>query len=108
MMKAILLGLAAVVGSVVSCLVYLVIDIVFDLPLADYERDVWTEYGSRIFGAVGGIGGVVMGWTACVWINKPRMHVAAPSEIPPTEKAVQSRKNIRPLTWLNQAKPRHE
>ena len=76
MMKAILLGLAAVVGSVVSCLVYLVIDIVFDLPLADYERDVWTEYGSRIFGAVGGIGGVVMGWTACVWINKPRMHVA--------------------------------
>jgi hypothetical protein len=98
-MKAILLALATVVGSVLGVLAFFVIDLRFHPPFAADEPGVWTEYGSFIFGGLGAICGVVMGWAACVRINKPRRHVAGPPEIPPTDGLVQSRRNSRPLTW---------
>jgi hypothetical protein len=69
MRKAMVLALAAVIGSVIS-------------------------------GGIGAICGLVIGWAACVWINKPRMHGPVPSVIPRADVSVQSRKNCRPLTWL--------
>jgi len=103
MMKAILLLLGAVVGSLLGVLVFLVIDFPFHPPFAVYEPGVWTEYGSLILGGLGAISGVVMGWAACVRINKPRRHVAGPSEDTPANVPVRSRRNIRPLKWLHRA-----
>jgi ABC-type branched-subunit amino acid transport system permease subunit len=99
MMKAILLLLGAFVGSVLGVLIFLVIDFRFHPPFAVYEPGVWTEYGPLILGGVGAMCGVVMGRAACVWINKPRVCAPVPSEIPPADVTVQSRRNIRPLTW---------
>jgi hypothetical protein len=98
-MKAILLALVTVVGSVLGVLAFLVIDLRFHPPFAADESGVLTEYGFLILSSVGAIGGAVMGWAACVRINKPRRHVAGPPEIPPTDGLVQSRRNSRPLTW---------
>jgi hypothetical protein len=103
MMKAILLALATVVGSVLGVLVFLVTDLRFHPPFAADESGVWTEYGFLILGGVGAVGGAVMGWAACVWITKPRMYVPAPSEDPPANVPVRSRRNIRPLKWLDRA-----
>ncbi len=103
MTKAILLALAAVVGSVLGVLGYLVIDSHFHLPFAVNEMPMWTEYGSLSFGSVGAVFGVVTGRVAYVRISKRRTHVPEPSENPPADVAVPSRRNIRPLTWLYRA-----
>ena len=102
-MKAILLALAAVVGSVLSVLVYLAVDFHIHPTFAADELGVWTEYGSLIFGGVGTIPGVVMGRGAYAWINKRLTPVPEPGEYPAADATVQPRRNIRPLTWLYRA-----
>jgi hypothetical protein len=47
-MKAILLALAAVLGSVLGILVFLVIDFLFHPPFAVDELGVWTGYGPTV------------------------------------------------------------
>jgi hypothetical protein len=100
MMKASLLALAAVADSVLGVLVYLAIDFSCQPPFAVGALGVWTEYGALISGGVGAICVVVVGWAACVWINKSRMHVPGPSEIPPADVTFESRKKSRPLACL--------
>ena len=103
MKKAILLALAAVVGSVLGVLGFLVIDSHFHLPFAVGELGVWTEYGSFSFGGVGAVFGVVTGRVAYVRIGKRRTQVPEPSENPPADVAAPARRKVRPLTWLYRA-----
>ncbi len=103
MTKAILLTLAAVVGSVLGVLGFFVLDAHFHVPFAVDDLGLWTEYGSLSFAGVGAIFGVVTGRVAYVRIGKRRTQAPEPSETPPGDVAVQSRKNIRPLTWLYRA-----
>ena len=103
MTKAILLALAAVIGSVLGFLGFLVIDSHFQLPFAVGEVGAWTEYGSLSFGGIGAVFGVVTGRVAYVRISKRRTQAPMPSENPPEDMAVPARRNIRPLTWLYRA-----
>jgi hypothetical protein len=98
-----LLAVAAVVGSVLGVVGFLVINSQFHLPFAVGELGVWTEYGSLSFGGVGAVFGVVTGRVAYVRITNRRTHVPVPTENPPEDVAVPSRRNIRPLTWLYRA-----
>ena len=103
MTKTILLALAAIVGAVVGVLGFLAIDSHFQLPFAVGEFPVWTEYGAMSFGGVGAVCGIVTCRFACGWKNKHAMHAPVPSANPSADAAVQSRRNIRPLTWLYRA-----
>jgi len=103
MMKASLLALGMVVGSVLAVVGFLAIGYLFRPQFVVDEPGVWTWYSSVIFAGVGAVGGSVMGRAACDWINKPRMHVPASSEIPPANAAVQPHRNTRPLRWLHRA-----
>ena len=98
-MKTIFLMLAAIVGCVLSILVFSAIDFPFQLPFAVDERGVWTEDGLLILGALGTTCGVLVGWAAYAWINKPQMFEPVPSQIPLAELTESSRRNCRPLTW---------
>ena len=103
MTKAILLALTAIVGSGLGVLGFFVLDARFHVPFAVDELPMWAEYGALSFGGVGAVCGVVAGRVACGRKNKHPMHAPVPSENPPADAAVQSRRNIRPLTWLYRA-----
>jgi hypothetical protein len=93
MRKTILLALAAVVGSVLGVLVFM-------------GSHFHFEYGPLTLLGVGAICGVVIGWAACVRINRPRKYAPTPSAIPPADVTVQSPKKSRPLTWMYRPHPR--
>jgi hypothetical protein len=100
MRKAILLARAAVVGSVLGVLVFIVIDQLFHPPFAVGEQGVWTEYGFLILGGGGAICRVIISWPARLGSNKPRTLMSAPGAVPPATVSTQPRRNSRPLTWL--------
>jgi hypothetical protein len=99
MMKTIFFILAAVAGCVLSIFLFSVIDFPFQLPFAVDERGMWTEDGFLILGGLGTTFGVLAGWAAYAWINKPRMFEPVPSQIPLAELSEPSGRNCRPLTW---------